>query len=201
MNIPYIYIIHYKPLINRRKYIENYFNSNQITNYEFRDHYQRENLTKELAEFYCTKPLTPPYICITIEHIETYKEIIKQNFDGWVLILEDDAIFCDNFINRINEYLDYVPADADYLDISDYLIRFYIPNPQGKWTKLPHTRTNIGYLIKRQTCEKILQTIIPFNEGIDHELNKQIKLHNLNVYHIDEPLILIGHHYGSSHST
>lgn len=202
INVDGIFIIHYKPLKNRIEFIENYFIKNNITNYyEVRDIYQRENLTDELRHKYCKEPhrMNPAQICITIEHIETYKEIIKRDKDGWYLILEDDATFCPNFVNIINDYLKDVPEDAEYLDISDYNIRGYNPNPVGKWTKLPTTRTNIGYLVKKKTCEKLLQTIIPFDIEIDHHLNRQIKIHDLNVYHIDEPIIIIGS-YGSSYS-
>ena len=47
-----IYIIHYKPLIERKQYITDFFKNNNITNYEFRSLYQREQLTQELKEKY-----------------------------------------------------------------------------------------------------------------------------------------------------
>ena len=75
-----IFIIHYKPLLERKQYLINYFINNNITNYEFRDLYQRENLSKEIKEkYFKLDNLNLPQICITIEHIETYREIINDN--------------------------------------------------------------------------------------------------------------------------
>ena len=49
--IEHIFIIHYTPLIERKNRIVSYFNENNIRNYEFRNLYQRENLTEELKDF------------------------------------------------------------------------------------------------------------------------------------------------------
>ena len=136
-----IFIIHYKPLLERKQYLINYFINNNITNYEFRDLYQRENLSKEIKDkYFKLDNLNPAQICITIEHIETYRQIINdnKNTNKWYLILEDDAIFCDNFIDKINEYLKVIPDDAEYLDICDY---FQIDS-NNMWVLKDFTRTN-----------------------------------------------------------
>ena len=176
-----IFIIHYKPLLERKQYLINYFINNNITNYEFRDLYQRENLSKEIKDkYFKLDNLNPAQICITIEHIETYRQIINdnKNTNKWYLILEDDAIFCDNFIDKINEYLKVIPDDAEYLDICDY---FQIDS-NNMWVLKDFTRTNCSYLINKNTCEKIIKTIIPFEKAIDHELNRQFQIHDIKCY-------------------
>jgi len=194
MNVSKVYIIHYKKLLDRKNYLTNFFNQNNLKNYEFRQLYQRENLTKEIRDTYFLfnkAHLNDAVVCITIEHIETYKEIVKNSTsdDEWYLILEDDAILCYDFVNKLNEYLEHVPSDAEYLDISDYRT---ITSPQ-MWVKMEHTRTNVSYLINRKTCAKILSTIIPFEDAIDHELNKQFKNHNITPYWSNISLV----HHGS----
>ena len=187
-----IFIIHYNKLIERKKYLTNFFETNNITNYQFRNNFQRENLTTELKEqYFKLNNLNSAQICITIEHIETYRQIVNTatNNDDWYLILEDDAIFYKNFINDINLYLDNVPSDAEYLDISDY----FIINSLNMWERKDSTRTNCAYLIKMNTCIKLLQTIIPFEKAIDHELNKQFKLHDIKTYWSNKSLV----HHGS----
>ena len=189
-----IYIIHYNPLVDRKKYLIDYFDNNNITNYEFRNLYQRENLTQELKDSYFElNNLSPAQICITIEHIETYKEIVKNGIDkAWYLILEDDAIFCDNFFELLNKYISNIPDDAEYLDICDY-VQINSPN---MWERKFSTRTNCGYLINKSTCEKLLTSIIPFEKAIDHELNKQMDIHNIKTYWSNISLI----HHGSCNS-
>jgi GR25 family glycosyltransferase involved in LPS biosynthesis len=185
-----IYIIHYKPLTERKKKLEDKFKSLGIENYEFRTLYQREDLTDEIKEqYFKLHNLAPAQICITIEHIETYREIINNNFQNWCLILEDDADLCHDFVDKLNHYLKNIPADADYLDINDYSKCHTV----NLWEKYDKTRTTCSYLIKKSTCEKLMNTIIPFEKAIDHEMNRQIKIHNLNNYWSREALV----HHGS----
>ena len=191
-NLANIYIIHYEKLTERKKYLTDYFLNNNITNYEFRSLYKRESLTNEIKEnYFKLNNLNAAQICITIEHIETYRKIVNENIDDnkWVLILEDDAIFCDDFLKILDNHMENIPSDAEYLDLSDY---FKI-NSNAMWERTNATRTTISYLINKKTCEKLLNTIIPFENAIDHELNKQFQIHNLNVYWSSKSLV----HHGS----
>lgn len=195
LNVAKIYIIHYNKLVERKQYIVNYFTNNNITNYEFRNLYQRENLTPELSkQYFHLNNLNSSQICITIEHIETYKTIVSnaKNDSDWYLILEDDAVFCENFEQELNKYLENIPNDAEYLDISDY----FILNSFDMWVRKNCTRTNCSYLINKKTCEKLLTTIIPFEKAIDHELNKQFQIHDIKTYWSNKSLV----HHGSGTS-
>lgn len=203
VNVDKTFIVHYKKLTERKITIKNILRNLNITDYEFRDKYQRENLTNEIKDKYFVfnnlsplNNLSPAQICITIEHIEIFREIVENDYKGWCLILEDDALFCNNFVTKLNELLENVPVDAEYLDISDY----FNLHSNEKWVKKTSTRTNVSYLIKKETCKKLLETIIPFEFPIDHELNKQFKIHNTNVYWSGESLVSQGsYHYGSSY--
>ena len=195
-----IFIIHYKPLINRKNYLINYFSNNNIKNFEFRDLYQRENLTPELSNSYFKlNNLNPSQICITIEHIETYRHIINTgSYNKWYLILEDDAKFTDNFIETLNLYMNNIPDDAEYLDINDYSLPTSINNTNNYWLPMNYTRTNCSYLINKYACEKLLAIIIPFKKAIDHELNAQFIHHNIKCYW-SKIFIIRGHTNGSSY--
>lgn len=201
-NVSKIYIIHYNKLLDRKTTLTKYFAENNINNFEFRELYQRENLSSEIKKnYYKLNFLNSAQICITIEHIETYKEIAKSadNDDEWYLILEDDAFFCDDFVKQLNKYLEHVPYDAEYLDISDY---FIIDSP-NMWVRTNATRTTSSYLINKKTCLKLLTTIVPFEQAIDHELNRQFKIHEINTYWSNKSLVCHGSgnnkHYRSSY--
>jgi hypothetical protein len=194
-NISKIYVIHYNKLVERKNYLINFFNENNIQNYEFRELYQRESLTNEISnKYFKLDNLNSAQICITIEHIETYREIVNNSInDGdWFLILEDDAIFNNNFVELLNKYIENVPQDADYLDISDY----FTIDSQDMWVRKDFTRSNCAYLINKKTCSILLQTIIPFEKAIDHELNKQFQIHGIKAYWSNVSLI----HHGSGGS-
>lgn len=177
-----IFIIHYTPLVERKNYIINFFNQHNINNYEFRSLYQREELTEDIKnKYFKLDNLNNALISITIEHIETYRKIIEtcRDENKWYLILEDDSIFCEDFINKLNFYMENIPIDAEYLDINNYST---INDRSELWIPHKGTRTTCSYLIKKSTCEKLLPTIIPFNMAIDHELNTQMKIHDLKTY-------------------
>ena len=187
-----VYVIHYKKLIDRKEYIEIFFKNNNITNFEFRSNYQRDNLTNEIKnKYFNLNNLNNAQICITIEHIETYRHIVNTslNDNDWHLILEDDAIFCKNFLEHLNHYMNNIPDNAEYLDICDY----FTINSSNMWERNNFTRTTCAYLINKKTCEKILKTIIPFEKAIDHELNKQFQIHDIKTYWSNKSLI----HHGS----
>ena len=82
-----------------------------------------------------------------------------------------------------------IPDDAEYLDICDY---FQI-HSNNMWVLKNFTRTNCSYLINKNTCEKIIKTIIPFEKAIDHELNRQFKIHDIKCYWSNLSLI----HHGT----
>jgi GR25 family glycosyltransferase involved in LPS biosynthesis len=159
---------------------------NNITNYEFIDKYDREIVSNEIITKYCdlinSKFLNIPICCITIAHIEIYKKIIENNYKV-CLIFEDDIILTDNFIAKLNKYLKCLPSDLDLGFLVDGC-NMHAPNIDISkiWYDIPYTRTTSAYLITKSACEKILTTIIPFDRAIDHQLNIEIKTHNLQVY-------------------
>ena len=187
-----IYIIHYNKLVERKNYLIHFLNKNNITNYEFREIYQRETLTNEISnKYFKLNNLNSAQICITIEHIETYREIVNNcsNENKWFLILEDDAVFCNNFVEILNNHMENIPTEAEYLDLADY----FTINSNNMWEKKDTTRTTCAYLVNKKTCEKLLNTIVPFEYAIDHELNKQFKIHDIKSYWSSKSLI----HHGS----
>jgi GR25 family glycosyltransferase involved in LPS biosynthesis len=164
-----------------------------ITNYEFYEEFSRDSTSENIMkEYFQLENLTPTQICITIAHINIYKKIINNNFN-FCLILEDDALFNDNFINNFNNYLSSCPKDIDIACINNGC-NLHADNiiPDKIWYSVKFTRTCCAYLITNNCCKKIIKTIIPFKKAIDHELNYQIKLHNLNVYWTEPTLISDG---------
>jgi glycosyl transferase family 25 len=133
-------------------------------------------------------------ICVTIAHIALYKKIVEQNIDI-CLILEDDAILCPGFRNGLTRYLRELPSDFDMAFLNAgcglHIDRHKI-KPDTIWYKHPFSRTCCSYIITKRCCEKILETIIPFYFPIDFELNVQIRMHNLNVYWAEPPIVSDG---------
>jgi hypothetical protein len=175
-----VFVIHYKKLTNRKEYLINYFKSKNITNYEFRNNFQREdlttdivnhyfksnkferenlstkaaesyfklnnfdNVTTDIADFYFKlNILNSAQICITIEHIETYKEIVNRtsdNDDSWYLILEDDAINIHPDFNKIIlDTFKLLPNDWDIL-----LLGFLIKIGENETLKTHYSKRGLN---------------------------------------------------------
>jgi GR25 family glycosyltransferase involved in LPS biosynthesis len=192
IKIDKVFIIHYTKLEERKINILNQLKNNNIINYEFIDKYDREIVSNEMINTYCyldKTTLTIPECCVTIAHIETYKKIIENNYK-FCLILEDDIILTDNFIDKLNKYLECIPNDIDLGFLVDGCgyhadnCGFYTGNITSSqiWYNIPISRTVSAYLITNTACAKILTTIIPFHMPIDNQLNIEIKTHNLQSY-------------------
>jgi len=191
ISIDKIYVIHYSKLTERKKNILKQFEDNNITNYEFIDNYDRDTITINTLLEYSTNPykLNCGIItaCVAIAHIETYKKIINNNYN-LCLIFEDDIILCDNFMNKLNEYLESIPNDIDLgflVDGCNLHANHYVNNniiSSKIWYDAKHSRTTSAYLITKKACEKLLTTIIPIKMEIDQQLNIEIETHNLKTY-------------------
>jgi GR25 family glycosyltransferase involved in LPS biosynthesis len=208
--VDHIYIVHYAPLVQRKEYLLQQFNSNSITNYEFITDYDRNTTTQEVMDKYfefntmthALQRLSPTQICISISHVEIYRRIVESKHN-LCLILEDDALLTNLFKEKLDHYIDNLPEDFDIGFLNDGC-GFHADtiNESQIWYRKPSTRTCCAYLITKKTCEKLIKTMIPFNNVIDFELVTQIKNHNLNCYWAEPTIVTDGSDklYGSSYS-
>lgn len=190
----HIFIVHYKPCVDRKQYLTEYFNAHGFTKYTFVDDYQREDLTVELRDAYFspTVRLPPAVYCITISHIEIYKRILSLGMDR-CLILEDDARPCDDFFTVLDTYLADLPNDVELAFLNDGCGLHATTNRVTNYWHLHNkSRTCCSYIITKQCIMKLLSTMVPCNQAIDHELNTQIALHNLRVYWCEPTIVSDG---------
>lgn len=119
MYLTKIYIIHYTPLKDRKKFMDK-----QLEKYGIEAEYilekDREVLTEEELKIFDLKraangtyPLNMAECSVALKHIETYRKIIAEGVEH-ALILEDDAfILCDDFEEKLTEYYYQLPDDWD----------------------------------------------------------------------------------------
>jgi GR25 family glycosyltransferase involved in LPS biosynthesis len=195
IDIDHIYVIHYKPLVERKQYLTNKFSELNITNYTFYEEYSRDTTSEEtMDKYYKYKSLHLNSVqkCITIAHIEVYKDIVKKQYKR-CLILEDDAILAYDFANRLRLYNERLPYDFDIGSLNDGCgLHAQNINPSVIWYYVQSLRTCCAYIISNDCCIKLLKTIIPFSEAIDWELNVQIQKHDLRVYWAEPTIVSDG---------
>jgi hypothetical protein len=78
--------------------------------------FDKERLTNEDKSLFVNN-FSLAKISLIKKHIHVYG-MIANSYDQ-ALILEDDAILCDSFLNKFNEYVKQVPADYDMVFIGD----------------------------------------------------------------------------------
>jgi hypothetical protein len=97
MNIKY-YVMHYNPLVERKAHIIKQLESVGIKEYEFILTKDREVLTEnELKKF---SGITSSEASLLLKNVEVFKSDGLDN--QMVVVFEDDAVFCHNFIERLN---------------------------------------------------------------------------------------------------
>jgi len=206
MNSFNIYILHYTPLVERKKHI-----INQIKKYNYKAKYietfNREDLTIENLNLFNTNKVKSSSISLIYKHIESWQQISNDNAHSFSLILEDDVILIDNFDEKLNEYIQQLPSNFDMLfigdgcnlHIPDSIIKHTINENGGKivnifkktnyptnWGGNGATRCTDSYLISKNCCNKILEYIKGIKNKIelpiDWWMNTICRDLDLNVY-------------------
>jgi GR25 family glycosyltransferase involved in LPS biosynthesis len=197
-----IFVIHYKKLVDRKKLILEQFNKYNITNFEFIEHYDRNDPinVNELSIF--KENYDKTQICISLSHIYAFKEISEKYDEG--LILEDDIILDDNFAEIYNNYLSELPKSYDFLSIGygcGQKIDKILPN-KNIYLKSDgyRLRCTDSYLINKKCVNKILNYIYTMeykiDQPIDWFLDKPLKDLDCETYWAEPTIVKQGTIFG-----
>tara|TARA_R110002167_G_scaffold199635_4_gene402909 strand:+ start:3041 stop:3682 length:642 start_codon:yes stop_codon:yes gene_type:complete len=203
LNVSQVYMTHYEPLTDRKEKIikEIPFDLKWVQS-EPHETYWNTNPQEWAAKLPSTpaRPLTQAETSLAHKHIECYKDIVKNHHE-LSLVLEDDVILNNDFINLFNSNLQNTPIDWDLIFIGSGCglgIPYQFQQPNKVAYKVPHpaSKCTDSYCITYEAAKKILSTIIPFTFPIDFELNYQMELHHMNVYWWEPSLVVQGSQCG-----
>jgi GR25 family glycosyltransferase involved in LPS biosynthesis len=182
------YITHYTPLKTRKIHLVAQLNRYNITDYEFIEIYDREDLKEE--EIHKFKNITMSEISLFLKHIE----IFKKTNDELTIVLEDDIIFNQDFINKLNNYLDNLPKTWDILftcECSDLHSNNIVSDKI--YYESETSRGTCMYILNKGVSKKLLDIFNNEKEtsyAIDWWFNK-IKDENNLIYYWSEPTLAI----------
>ena len=206
-----IYICNYTPLKERKQFmIEQNIKYNLQNHLHFINEFDRENIPKKFLNIFNTQKLKLGEISLFLKHIEAMKLIIKSNKE-FGIIIEDDVIYKDNFLNNFNKKYDIFPDDFDILYVGVFPFYKYfrtrnirnhpIPDNSQKvgsfynMTRVevfPWTGNNKGtdfYIISKKCCELFISIIKNFmenknkiNSPIDHFMGQLLFNKNANIF-------------------
>lgn len=138
-------------------------------------------------------------ISLVLNWVHAAKTAVERGYNI-VMILESDVIFHDDFLPALGDSMKHLEGRPwDFLSLSagaDLRPRRDPTDTRRAWFPAPHyyhTRTTDAMIFKTEMLKKILDTIIPFAEVLDWELNYQLTLHKSRSYWLDPPIL----HQGS----
>ena len=199
-----VFIIHYKPLILRKKLmLEQLSYQNNILfanyDYEFIENLDKEELTiNQLKKF---NIINMANISLIYKHFFIYNKISQLNENNF-LILEDDCILYKNFSKVLNNYINELPKDYDMLFLGSGCNLHYpkiIKNKHIYKVNHPATRCTDSILVNKKCCKKLVEYFNNdknINKPIDFYLNDILKILDLNIYWCEPTIVKQGSEIG-----
>ena len=112
-----IYICHYKKLTDRKIIILDQLQKLGLDNYIFveqfdKDSWNTEEITKEFPKILHANRINDSERSLALKHAWIVTDMYKQGYSS-VLVLEDDAVLVDDFVEKYNSYMNQMPLDWD----------------------------------------------------------------------------------------
>ena len=177
--------------------IKNYERYPAINGYDLNE-IELKSYTTILGKIIASKSM----IGCGMSHINIWKKIVKEKINR-CLILEDDFILVDDFVNKFNNIIDKVPyINYNMLFLSttdDYYNKYNLGDINNYFYKPLFVCQTVGYIITLKGAQNILKNIDKVFYHIDIQISIQSLFTDLNIIAVKEPLIY--QTFESSHNT
>lgn len=205
------YVAHYRPLCDRKTYIDNIFQYygipiTYITEYDkeeinqnvmrayynpsaWKSHLQESNYYDANIPF---RSLRPAEISLCIKFSKFLDLIQSQSkYSMW---LEDDVILCEDWKNTFSRYLEKLDNNWDMIFWGDsYNLKDGLSPDMYFYTMIPpRSKCSESILINPRSYLKIKECITPFSLPLDFSLTRVCGKLGLRVYWAEPPIFLQG---------
>lgn len=207
-NVDKIFVIHHKPLIDRKQRLKNIFEKIDL-DVEWVEKYLPEEIDyeKEVGQVIIEKgpewaiqqnkytyyenvgkKITMSELSLYLKHKECLLEQVKNNYQN-IIVFEDDINLDMNLIEYLNNNLEEFQEkieneNANFLMLGT-AFGFRPVSYNGKfihYNKNQLTRCAHAYVVNINCAQKIIDRLYPINLPWDFKLNEIIILEDLNVY-------------------
>ena len=209
--------------MSRKHFILKQFEKNKISNYEFYENYDADELTNDIIKKYYDNSANLQYtryalwypeihhprnlnifeISLTIKHFYILEKIANGKED-FCLVLEDDVLLCDDFPNIVDKYMKETPKDWDFIFIGsgcNLKPKNILPSKLCYLKEHPASKCADSYFVTKKAAKQIIQTYMPFSSVSDWELAYQMYIHKHMVYWWEPSLVKQGSEVGIFKST
>jgi len=217
-----IFVLHCKKLVERKEFLLKQFEKHGITDFEFIERYDLNDndiTEKDWSIFDLEDPDLKhkhSMVSLILKHIYAYK-LISESYDAG-LILEDDVVFDDNFVDTLDKYITQLPEDYDMMFIGNgcnlHIPREYQVEGCNVYKKCAEptywggdgvTRCTDSYVVSNKGANKLMNHLNSMTYKIfkasDWWLNKVAREDNLNVYWAEPTIVKQGTQIGLYHSS
>lgn len=206
MNLDKIYICHWKKLKERKNNILELLEEQNLKNFTFIENYDKDTwdifeLKKKFPYAFQKTPsgrfLNEPEISLLLKHYYIMQELVSSD-SSYALVLEDDAVFCDNFLINLKQYFNQLPKNWDLVWVGTCcnLHSKYVEGKNIYFEK--SSRCTHAYLISKECASKILNNRHKITEAIDYCFNFFIQDLSLNNYWFEPPLAIQNPYYNTT---
>lgn len=203
------HILHYTKLVDRYTHIVEQLALQNITDYEFINSFNGDELTdKIINEYYlddkttCDEhskvtlahnkcadsvysTLSKASISLNIKHIISLNKFVESD-DEFLLVIEDDCNFIYP-ITPIDNIINNAPNNWDIIFIGGSFTYGILPIKSMVDGYIlsghPSTNTTSSLIYNKRSAQKTLEIMKPFTLPIDWHLNYVFAKNNFNVYH------------------
>ena len=190
-----IYICHYKKLTDRKIIILDQLQKLGLDNYMFveqfdKDSWNTEEITKEFPKILHANRINDSERSLALKHAWIVTDMYKQGYSS-VLVLEDDAVLVDDFVEKYNSYMKQMPVDWDIGWVGSC---FGLKEPEISNINVYKTnrgsRCTHAYCISKSFSINMIDEIKNIDKEADLYYNYIIERFNLNNYWFQPPLAL-----------
>ena len=193
-----IFICHWDKLTDRKEELIKVLSEENIFDYEFVCDYDKETWSEEeikhnfpkifeVVEGYGRK-LKPSEISLSLKHVKIIREVAEKY--EYALVLEDDVILCDNFVEEFSQSYNQLPDDWDIAWVGT-CCGLHAPISEDKRVyRVNGSRCTHAYVISNSGAKKVLSELKYCNTGSDFFFNLLIEKFNLNNYWFEPALAI-----------
>ena len=191
------FICHWNKLIERKSHLLEVLREENIIDYEFMEDYSSDNwntneIEKNFPKIFGKNPegrkLKNSEISLVLKHIKIIKEVAEK-YD-YALVLEDDVILCDDFLDEFKKSFDQLPEDWDMAWVGTCCNLHATPIKDQRIAKMGGSRCTHAYLISKPGASKILEELKYCDNGADWYYNYLIDKFSLNNYWFEPALAI-----------
>ena len=193
-----IFICHWDKLTDRKEELIKVLSEENIFDYEFVCDYDKDTWSEEeikydfpkifeVVEGYGRK-LKSSEISLSLKHIKIIREVAEKY--EYALVLEDDVILCDNFVEEFLESHNQLPDNWDIAWVGT-CCGLHAPTSEDKRVyRVDGSRCTHAYAISNIGAKKVLSELKYCNTGADFFFNLLIEKFNLNNYWFEPALAI-----------